>query len=346
MTMHADQLVGAPVIDTAGQAVGTIEQVFRDDVDGTPSWARIRSGQGLHFVPLAGSSLTNAGGLNVPFDSDKILSEPNLGVDRHMSVDQEEELRKYFGLNVPAQAQPSEPGGQSGQATQAAAQAKAGQAPAGQAQAGRTQSGQAQAGNAQSGTTQTGMAQPGMAQPGMAQPGTTRPETTPPGAAQPGTTRPDLATQPGKADPARMPADQPASAQSPAEWLVRSEERMSVNLETSEIGRVTLHKHIDTEQVQQTVHGFHEEYEIERAPITKDDQVTGNLAESEQQVILHEGKPIISKETVPVERVRLSVKKVDEDKTVSGEIRKERIEIDSDGDRLADKSRNDGRPRK
>src|SRR3984957_16414439 len=126
MTIHADQLVGAPVIDPAGQAVGTIEQVFRDDVDGTPSWARIRSGQGLHFVPLAGSSLTNAGGLNVPFDSDKILSEPNLGVDRHMSVDQEEELRKYFGLNVPAQAPPSETG-----------QAAAGQAAAGQA-AGRT----------------------------------------------------------------------------------------------------------------------------------------------------------------------------------------------------------------
>src|ERR1700722_16195614 len=160
MTIHADQLVGAPVIDPAGQAVGTIEQVFRDDVDGTPSWARIRSGQGLHFVPLAGSSLTNAGGLNVPFDSDKILSEPNLGVDRHMSVDQEEELRKYFGLNVPAQAQPSEPGGQAGPA---AAQAKAGQAPASQAPT---------AGNAQSGTTQTGMAQPGMAQPGTAQPGT------------------------------------------------------------------------------------------------------------------------------------------------------------------------------
>jgi uncharacterized protein DUF2382 len=319
MTMHADQLVGAPVIDSAGQAVGTIEQVFRDDVDGTPSWARIRSGQGLHFVPLAGSSMTNAGGLNVPFDSDKILSEPNLGVDRHMSVDQEEELRKYFGLNVPAQAQPSEPGGQAGPA---AAQAKAGQAPTSQAPT---------AGNAQSGTTQTGMAQPGMSSPGTA---------------QSGTTRPDLATQPGKADPARMPAGQPASAPSPTEWLVRSEERVSVNLETSEIGRVTLHKHIDTEQVQQTVHGFHEEYEIERVPITKDDRISGNLAESEQQVILHEAKPIISKETVPVERVRLSVKKVDEDKTVSGEIRKERIEIDSDGDRLAGNSRNDARPRK
>jgi hypothetical protein len=31
---------------------------------------------------------------------------------------------------------------------------------------------------------------------------------------------------------------------------------------------------------------------------------------------------------------------------VSSQIRKERIEVDSDGDRLSDKSRNDGRPQK
>ena len=104
MTMHADQLVGAPVIDSDGRGVGTVEQVFRDDVDGTPSWARIRSAKGLHFVPLAGGKVTREGGLSVAFDEQKILSEPDISVDRHMSVDQEEELRRYFGLSIPAQA--------------------------------------------------------------------------------------------------------------------------------------------------------------------------------------------------------------------------------------------------
>src|SRR5271165_6972705 len=146
MTMHADQLVGAPVIGSDGQAVGTVEQVFRDDVDGTPSWARIRSRAGQHFVPLTGSRMTKTG-LNVPFDTQKIVKEPDLKVDKHMSVSQEEELRQYFGLSVPAQAEAA-----------AAGQAQAGRAPAsmpdgrteatgdaglpGQTQAGRTQQGQ------------------------------------------------------------------------------------------------------------------------------------------------------------------------------------------------------------
>src|SRR5215475_14765674 len=110
MTMHADQLVGAPVTDSDGRGVGTVEQVFRDDVDGTPSWARIRSARGLHFVPLAGGRVTGSGGLSVAFDEQKILSEPDINVDRHMSVDQEEELRRYFGLSVPAKAGPPEVG--------------------------------------------------------------------------------------------------------------------------------------------------------------------------------------------------------------------------------------------
>lgn len=136
-----------------------------------------------------------------------------------------------------------------------------------------------------------------------------------------------------------MSSRTPASAQSPTEWLIRSEERIAVNLETRETGRVTLHKHVEAEPMQQTIKVFHEEYEVERVPITKDDRVSSDLAEGEQEIILHEARPIISKETVPVERVRLSVKKVEEDKTVSGEIRKERIEIHNEGEGMADKPR-------
>jgi uncharacterized protein (TIGR02271 family) len=301
MTMHADQLLGAPVIDSDGQAVGTIEQVFRDDVDGTPSWARIRSGKGLHFVPLAGSSLTNGGGLTIPFDSQKIMKEPELSVDRHMSVAQEEELRDYFGLSVPAQAPPSEAGGQPGD--------RAGQAGGQAGQVG--QSGAA---------TKPDLAQPGAPAPGQA--------TAPGEAAAKGM------TQPGSARPGSAQPSQPARAQAPMaggdqEWLVRSEERLAVDIETRESGRVKLHKHVDTEPVQQTVHVSHEEYEIERVPISGDDRIKGELADREQEVVLHETRAVINKQTVPVERVRLSVKKVEEDKTINDQLRKERIEIDS-----------------
>lgn len=359
--MHADQLVGAPVIDSDGQAVGTIEQVFRDDVDGTPSWARIRSGKGLHFVPLAGSSLTSAGGLTIPFDSQKIMKEPELSVDRHMSVAQEEELRSYFGLSVPAQAPPGEvagrPGDQAGQTGQSGEPGQAGQAGDAKAQArsaqdtGKDEQGPpnqpaqaiqpgpatqrgmpAQSGAGQSGGGQSGAGQSGAGQAGAA---------TKPDLAQPGAPTPRQAAGPGMTQPgsARQGADRPSQPERPQsqspmtggdqEWLVRSEERLAVDLETRESGRVKLHKHIDTEPVQQTVHVSHEEYQVERVPISGDDQVKGELADREQELVLHETRAVINKETVPVERVRLSVKKVEEDKTISDQLRKERIEIDS-----------------
>ena len=273
MTMHADQLVGVPVTDSDGLTVGTVEQVFRDDVDGTPSWARIRSAKRLCFVPLAGSKMTCSGGICVPFDSRKITSEPHISVDRHMSVEQEERLRRYFGMRVPVQRK---------QATTRAREAQAGVAQAGVAQAGVAQAGAPQAEQARA--------------------------------------------EQARAEQARAEHGESADA-----WVIRSEERITVDLETRETGRVRIRKYVDAEPVRQTVRVFHEEVEIERVPILEGEQITGDTAESEQEVVLHEARAKVTKGTVPVERVRLSVRKIEEDKTVTGEIRRERIEIIDDG---------------
>ena len=109
--------------------------------------------------------------------------------------------------------------------------------------------------------------------------------------------------------------------------MIRSEERFSVNLETQNASRVRLRKYVETEPVEETVKVYHEEYEIERVPIAKDDQVSADLAEGEQEIILREVRAIISKESVPVERVRLTARKIEEDKIVRDELRRERIEI-------------------
>ncbi|HXS66647.1 MAG TPA: YsnF/AvaK domain-containing protein [Streptosporangiaceae bacterium] len=344
MTMHADQLVGAPVIDSDGRGVGTVEQVFRDDVDGTPSWARIRSAKGLHFVPLAGGKVTHEGGLSVAFDEQKILSEPDINVDRHMSVDQEEELRRYFGLSVPAQAGGPEAGGP-GAGGMAAGRPAGGP---GQTQPGQVQPGQVQPGQPGgpgrrgspdlpeadlAGRTQADQptaARPTTTQPtaGAGQPTATPPTPAPPPAGQP-TARP---TTPGTAE-TRADHPTPAAADQPAQqWMVRSEERFSVNLETQEASRVRLRKYVETEPVEQTVKVFHEVYEVERVPIAKDDKVSEDLAEGEQEIILREARAIVTKESVPVERVRLAARKVEEDKTIRDELRRERIEILGDDD--------------
>jgi len=50
-------------------------------------------------------------------------------------------------------------------------------------------------------------------------------------------------------------------------------------------------------------------------------------------VILREERPVVEKEAVPVERLRLDTETVTEQETVSEDVRKEQIEADIDDDR-------------
>jgi len=118
------------------------------------------------------------------------------------------------------------------------------------------------------------------------------------------------------------------------EWMTRSEERMHVATTTEQTGRVRLRKYVVTENVQQTVPVSHEEVRVEREPVTdanRGQAMSGpELSEAEHEVTLHEERVAVTKETVPVERVRLAKERVTGEQTVSGEIRKERVEIEGE----------------
>ena len=96
-----------------------------------------------------------------------------------------------------------------------------------------------------------------------------------------------------------------------------------------------LKKHIVTDQVTQTVPVRREEIRVEREPITDanvDRAMDGPaISEEEHEVTLHAERPVVEKEAVPVERVRLDVDTVTEQETVSDSVRKEQIETDTDG---------------
>lgn len=113
--------------------------------------------------------------------------------------------------------------------------------------------------------------------------------------------------------------------------MIRSEERLKVGTEEVETGHVRLRKYVVTEEQQVTVPVSHEEVRIEREPIT-DAKPGGRteIGEAEQDITLHAEKPVVQKEAVPVERVHLGTEKVTEEQTVSGEIRKEQIDVDDD----------------
>lgn len=117
--------------------------------------------------------------------------------------------------------------------------------------------------------------------------------------------------------------------------MTRSEEQLHVGTRKEEAGRARLRKYVVTENVTTTVPVQREEVRLEREPITdanRGDAMAGPaISEEEHEVILHEERPVIEKETVPVERVRLDKETVTEQHTVTEEVRKENIELDNDG---------------
>ncbi len=114
--------------------------------------------------------------------------------------------------------------------------------------------------------------------------------------------------------------------------MTRSEEQLRVGTERRESGRARLRKYVVTENVTKTVPVSHEEVRVEREPITDENRgeaVSGsNITDEEHEVILHEERPVVAKETVPVERVRMDAKTVTAEEKVTEEVRQERIETE------------------
>ena len=125
-------------------------------------------------------------------------------------------------------------------------------------------------------------------------------------------------------------AAQDTSGPTTDEAMTRSEERLHVGTEQVEAGRARLRKYVVTENVTQTIPVSHEEVRLEREPITDANRgaaMSGSdISEEEHEVTLRAERPVVAKETVPVERVRLGTETVTTDHQVSESVRKEQID--------------------
>jgi uncharacterized protein (TIGR02271 family) len=154
--------------------------------------------------------------------------------------------------------------------------------------------------------------------------------------------RPDRA---GREQPAMPPQSAREGAEAPMTEITRSEEQMRIGTERHESGRVRVRKYVETEMVERTVPVSHEELKIDREPIVggePDPKIS--ISEDDHEIILYEERPVIAKETVPVERVHVRTEQVQDEQTVRGELRKERIEVTRDEDVRGEHGTGQGRP--
>ncbi|SNS21660.1 PRC and DUF2382 domain-containing protein [Actinomadura mexicana] len=318
------ELMGMSVTDTNGTKVGTVKQVYLNDDSGSPEWVTVHTGWfGMResFVPLSGARKAEDA-LQVPYDKETIKGAPNVDADEHLSHAQIVDLYRHYGVRPPGGRRTGgETDSETGTSETAESAGAAGTAAAtGTAETSETAGTRGAAETRSSAGTAATTGTAGTAGTAGAAGMAVHPERGKRGTA-------------GERGAGRTMPPQSAreGAETPMTEITRSEEQMRIGTERHEAGRVRVRKWIETETVEQTIPVSHEEIRIDREPIAggrPDPKAT--IAEADQEIILYEERPVISKETVPVERVRLRTEQVQDEQTVRGELRKERIEVTRD----------------
>jgi len=112
--------------------------------------------------------------------------------------------------------------------------------------------------------------------------------------------------------------------------MTRSEEQLRVGKESVEAGKARLHKYVTSERVETDLPLQSESVRLEREPITeanRDAAMSGrDIKEAEYEGRLNAERPVVQKETVPIERIRLNKQAETQTQTVGDELRKEHVE--------------------
>jgi uncharacterized protein (TIGR02271 family) len=296
-TETISRVIGKDVYDESGDKIGSASEVYLDDESGQPEWVTVKTGlfgTKESFVPIRDADLENDG-LRVRVSKAKVKDAPRVDADGHLSPEEEQELYRYYGLG-------SGTGQVSGQVS---------------GQVGGQGVGQ---------TTGTTVGRVDTAR-----------ETA-------GTGREDLTGRTGRTGRADRDGDgvhddvrdravgHDTSGPTTDEAMTRSEERLNVGTRSEETGRARLRKYVVTQNETVTVPVQHEEVRLEREPVT--DANAGQaldgpaISEEEHEVTLHAERPVVEKEAVPVERVRLGKETVTDQERVSEDVRKEQIEME------------------
>ncbi|MFD3610658.1 PRC and DUF2382 domain-containing protein [Streptomyces atroolivaceus] len=290
------ELDGLTVYDSDGEKVGTVGRVYVDDDTGKPDWITVKTGMfGMKesFVPLAGARRVGSD-LHVSHPKDRVKDAPRVDADAHLSVSEEEELYRHYGMTRKGTG----PAGSGGNARTTSGTGTGAMGAAGAAGTART----ASAGQAKSTGTGAGAGR-----------------------------HRDMDTSSTSRPLAGAGAERSAAGTGGREEMIRSEEQLQVGTEEYESGKARLHKYVVTENVTRTVPVSHEEVRVVREPVQPGEKGAGmtgrsELGEQDVEVTLHAERATVRKEAVPVERVHLETSRVTEQKEVSAELRKEKID--------------------
>jgi uncharacterized protein (TIGR02271 family) len=92
---------GSTAVDTHGEKIGTIEEIYLDRETGKPEWLAVKTGMfgsKVSFIPVAETS-TAGGEVRVPYDKQQVKDAPKAEADGDLSQEEEASLYRHYGLD-------------------------------------------------------------------------------------------------------------------------------------------------------------------------------------------------------------------------------------------------------
>ncbi|MEA2132275.1 MAG: hypothetical protein QOC68_184, partial [Solirubrobacteraceae bacterium] len=99
-TQNVTEWRGQSLLDSDGEKIGTIEEIYLDTDTEQPEWALVKTGmfggKGT-FVPLQQAN-PSGDGVQVPFEKAHVKDAPNIEPDGELSRSEERTLYEHYGL--------------------------------------------------------------------------------------------------------------------------------------------------------------------------------------------------------------------------------------------------------
>jgi uncharacterized protein (TIGR02271 family) len=95
---------GRTMVDRDGDRIGPISDIYADTRTGQPDWAVVDTGlfgAKSTFVPI-GEARTTGDDVQVPYEKRLVKDAPRIDTDRDLSVEDEQELWRHYGLDYGA----------------------------------------------------------------------------------------------------------------------------------------------------------------------------------------------------------------------------------------------------
>jgi uncharacterized protein (TIGR02271 family) len=92
---------GRNAVDSAGDKIGSIDEIYMDTQTGKPEWLAVKTGMfgsKVSFVPIAEASDAD-GDVRIPYDKQQVKDAPTAEADGQLSQEEEAALYSHYGLD-------------------------------------------------------------------------------------------------------------------------------------------------------------------------------------------------------------------------------------------------------